>query len=119
MKIKRRTEPAVTVTVDKTNNVYLDITIGNAQIGGSVVRIAGNSTIIGKGIITNLNLGPGQSLAGQTIEIVTNVLDTNSVTNGIVITNYFHNANPAVFPYNDTVDNDGDILSLTTQYTFA
>jgi hypothetical protein len=119
MNIKRRTEPAVTVTVDKTADVYLDITIGNAQIGGSVVRFNGNTTIIGKGAITNLNLGLGQALVGQTIQVVTNVLDVNSVTNGIVVTNYFHNSNPATFPYNDTVDNDGDIFSLTTQFTFA
>lgn len=119
MNIKQRTEPAVNVTVDKTSDVYLDITIGNAQIGGSVVRFAGNTSIIAKGTISNLNLGLGQSLVGQTIQVVTNVLDVNSITNGIVITNYFHNANPATFPYNDTVDNDGDIFSLTTQYTFV
>lgn len=119
MNIKQRTEPAVNVTVDRTSDVYLDITIGNAQIGGSIVRFANNTSIIGKGTINNLNLGLGQSLVGQTIQVVTNVLDVNSVTNGIVITNYFHNANPATFSYNDTVDNDGDIFSLTTQYTFV
>lgn len=118
MNIKRRTEPVVTVTVDKSADIYLDITIGNAQIGGSVVRFTGNPSVVGKGNITNLNLGLGQSLAGQTIQVVTNVLDVNSITNGIVVTNYFHNAVPATFSYNDTVDSDGDIFSLTTQYTF-
>ena len=108
----------MTVTVDKSSQIYLDITIGNAQIGGSVVRFAGNTAIIGKGSITNLNLGLGQSLVGQTLQVVTNVLDVNSVTNGIVVTNYFHNATPAIYPYSDTVDNDGDIFSLTTQYNF-
>ena len=118
MNIKKRTEPAVTVNVDKASDIYLDITIGNAQIGGSIVTFVSNTNIIGKGTISNLNLGLGQTLAGQTIQVVTNVLDVNSITNGIVVTNYFHNATPPTFSYNDTVDADGDIFSLTTQYTF-
>jgi hypothetical protein len=119
MNIKRVTQPPVTVTVDKTSNIFLDITIGNAQIGGSIVRFLGNTSLIGKGTINNLSLGLGQSLAGQSIQVVTNVLDVNNITNGVVITNYFHNAIPATFPYNDTVDADGDIYSLTTQYNFV
>jgi len=119
MNIKQVTKPTVTVTVDKTSDIFLDITIGNAQIGGSTVRFINNPNLLGKGAINNLNLGLGQSLAGQTIEIVTNVLDVNKVTNGIVITHYFHNATPAMFAFNDTVDADGDIYSLTTQYSFV
>jgi hypothetical protein len=119
MNIKQVTKPAVTVTVDKTSDIYLDITIGNAQIGGSTVRFLNNPTLIGKGTINNLNLGLGQSLVGQTIQVITNVLDVNSITNGIVISHYFHNAIPAMFPYNDIVDADGDIYSLTTQYSFV
>ena len=119
MNIKPRTEPPVSVTVDRTSDIFLDITIGNAQIGGSIVRFLNNPSIIGKGTINNLSLGLGQSLVGQTIQVVTNILDVNSVTNGMVVTNFFHNATPATFTYNDTVDADGDIFSLTTQYNFV
>lgn len=118
MNIKQVTKPVVNVTVDKASDIYLNITIGNAQIGGSTVSFLNNPTLLGKGEISNLNLGLGQSLVGQTIQVITNVLDVNSVTNGIVITHYFHNGTPAMFPYNDTVDADGDIYSLTTQYYF-
>ena len=119
MNIKQVTKPTVNVTVDKASDIYLDITIGNAQIGGSTVRFVNNTNLLGKGAINNMNLGIGQSLVGQTIEVITNVLDVNTVTNGIVITHYFHNGTPPMYAYNDTVDADGDIYSLTTQYSFV
>lgn len=118
MKIKTRKEAISSLVTDQNENVYLTITIGNAQIGGSVVRWKGSSEIIGKGEISALNLGKGSSVKGKTLAIMTNVLDVNLATNGIVINYYFQNASDASVTFSDTVDNHGDVFSLELDVTF-
>ena len=82
-----KTDIPVKVTVDAS--IFLTITVGNAQIGGNVVRWKNSPTILAKGEITNLNLGLGMDIRGRTLKITTNVLDVNPMTNGIVINHFF------------------------------
>ncbi|MDR3680901.1 MAG: hypothetical protein P4L41_13130 [Flavipsychrobacter sp.] len=99
-------------------NVFLTITIGNRQIGGNQLQFDGNPNIFAKGDISNLNLGSAADLGGKTLTIITNVLDANDSSQGIVVTFSFHGTNAAPIQYTNTVDNNGDILSLTTKYSF-
>ena len=117
MNIKKVTRPQVTLTADANSTVVLSVTIGNGQIGGNVVSL--NGTQLAKGTISNLSLGTGASLSGKTLTVVTNVLDVNPATNKIAITHFFYNAEPAVQTQNDTVDDDGDVYSLTATYLFS
>ena len=117
MKVKKRTE-SVNLVADGTDNVILTITIGNAQIGGSVVKIKNTSTQLGKGEIENLRLGTKAELQGKTITVTTNILDVNQATNGVVVTYFFHACRPPVVMFNDKVDNDGDIFSFVVDFNF-
>lgn len=117
MKVKKRTE-SVSLAADGTGDVLLTITIGNAQIGGSVVKIKNTSTILGKGEIANLRIGTKADLKGKTITVITNILDANEQTNGVVVTYFFHACQSPVTTFNDKVDNDGDIFSFTVDFNF-
>lgn len=108
----------VTLKAAPDEQVFLTITIGNAQIGGSVVKFKGSSTIIGKGEIKNLKLGSGMDLSGRALKVATNILDVNEQTNGIVVTYFFHACTPQVTVFHDTVDNDGDIFSYQIDFNF-
>jgi len=117
MKVKKRTE-SVNMVADGTDDVLLTITIGNAQIGGSIVKIKTPSTVLGKGEIQNLKLGKKEDLQGKTITVTTNILDVNEQTNGIVVTYFFHACQAPVAMFNDKVDNDGDIFSFIIDFNF-
>jgi len=106
------------ITANTPDSILLTITIGNAQIGGSVVRWKNSQEIIGKGEIKNLNLGTGTTLKGRVLKVTTNVLDVNEQTNGIIINDYFYNSGKPLFTFEDRVNNDGDILQLITEYNF-
>ncbi len=117
MAIRKRNE-TVDLKVSRNENIMLTVTIGNAQIGASVMRLKGSSEVIAKGEIENLDLGMGSDLVGKTLKITTNILDMNDQTNGIVVTYYFHNCTPPVVVFDDTVDNDGDIFSFLIEVNF-
>ncbi len=117
MNIKNVTRPQVNLKANAGSTVVLSITIGNGQIGGNVVSLNGQP--LAKGTISNLSLGLGSALAGKVLTIVTNVLDVNPATNKIAITHFFYNAEPAVQTQLDTVDEDGDVYSLTATYQFS
>jgi hypothetical protein len=117
MALKKRTE-TVELSVLKKQHILLTITIGNAQIGGNVVRIKNAPDTLGKGEIENLDLGLGSDLIGKTLKVTTNILDVNDQTNGIVVTYFFHNCDPAATMFHDTVKNDGDIFSFIVEFNF-
>ncbi|MCB9065474.1 MAG: hypothetical protein H6551_10080 [Chitinophagales bacterium] len=117
MAVKEVNERNKTIKVDPHSTVYLTITIGNAQIGGGIIKDENGKTIA-KGEIKNELLGTGAQLNGKKYEVITNVLDVNKSTNGIVVTHYFHSEVPSTLTHTGRVDDDGDIYSLTTPYTF-
>ena len=117
MALKKRTE-SVNLEVQKTENVFLTITIGNAQIGGNFIRFKNSQNVLAKGEVQNLNLGLGSDLIGKALKVTTNILDANSQTNGIVVTYFFQSCTPPVTVFHDTVNNDGDVFSFLVDFNF-
>lgn len=113
----KSSKKSVDLTPGSNSDIFLTITVGNAQIGGSIVRF-GDSSIIGKGEIENLNLGKGSELFGKTLQVMTNILDVNEQTNGIVVTYFFSSCMPPAVSFFDRVDNDGDIFSFEIEFNF-
>lgn len=118
MDVKERNEEFSMKINDKTSDVLLTITIGNAQIGGNIVKWKQDNDMLGKGEVKNLNLGKGSDIIGKTLEITTNILDVNTQTNGIVTTNYFHNTTELTKAFSDSVDNHGDVFSFVQEVEF-
>ena len=114
----KKSVKTVNLKAAQDENVLLTISIGNAQIGGSVVRFKNSSVIIGKGEIKNLKLGMSGELSGRTLKVTTNILDINEQTNGIVVTYFFNACTPAATVFHDTVDNDGDVFSYQVEFNF-
>ena len=119
MAIKKRSESvALTVSNAGSTNVILNVTIGNAQIGGNLVKWKHDQQVVKKGKIENLDLGSPAFVKGKTLTVITNILDVNEQTNGVVATYAFHNCTPFTTSFDDKVDNDGDIFSLTVDFIF-
>ena len=118
MAVKKLVKTNLAIHVALREWIYFTISIGNAQIGGSVVRWKGDKEMLAKGEITNLDLGPGESIKGKTLKVTTNILDVNEQTNGIVVNHYFYNGKPSLFTYSERVNNDGDIFQLVIEYIF-
>jgi hypothetical protein len=118
MEVKTRKEKFDRNVSNQNADVFLTITIGNAQIGGSIIKWKDETDILNKGNISNLNLGKGSEIIGKTLEIFTNVLDVNTQTNGIITSNYFHNTNELGKSFYDSVDNDGDVFSFEQEVKF-
>ena len=119
MAIKSKKEAAALNIVDQALDVILTITIGNAQIGGSVVYFkdaAGN--IIGKGDISKLSIGSGNQLKGLVLSIDTNILDSNPSSLGVVANYYFTNCTPPSTMFHDSLDNPGDIFNYHIEFSF-
>lgn len=118
MTIKKRKKPPADIFVRSYQTVFITVNIGNAQIGGSVLKFKHSTDVFAKGKINNFKIGKGEDLVGKTLKITTNVLDSNSSTNKISITHDFKNGFTSTFPFYGTVDNEGDVFSLTTEYNF-
>jgi len=118
MSVKTRIMPDVALSIDPAVDAFISITIGNTQIGGSIVRFKGETEPIDKGRIRNVLIGNGNTLTGKTLEVITNVLDSNKATNKISIAHKFPGCTPAAFLYTDEVDANKDIFSLITTYVF-
>jgi len=118
MSVKKRNE-TVDLKLSSDETIYLTITIGNAQIGGNVLKLIGSDFLVGKGGINNLNLGLGEGLIGKKLVVVTNILDVNEQTNAMVATYEFQGSNPLSTVFTDKIDDDGDIFSLTVTFNFT
>ncbi|MBN9382032.1 MAG: hypothetical protein J0H74_14790 [Chitinophagaceae bacterium] len=119
MQVKTRDDTKNLTVSNLSSNVILTITIGNAQLGANVLQFKGAPDVFAKGTITNLDLGPGLALRGKTLNIITNILDHNPSTNGVVATYFFSGCTPSASLFSDTVDNDGDIFSVSTDFIFS
>lgn len=117
MQVKERKE-IIDITPEDDREIFLTITVGNAQVGGSTVKFV-DSPSIGKGDITNLSLGKGEELHGKVLNVVTNVLDVNEQTNGVVVTWFFSSCQPPAVMLADRVDNNGDVFSFDINFRFA
>lgn len=95
--------------------VTLSVAIGDAQIGGSVVIIEGET--VGRNQIDDLVLGNGPDLRGKSVKIKTTVADVNDQSNRTSVT-YKFSGGPS--PLNTTVtsevDNDGDSMVFNARF---
>jgi hypothetical protein len=119
MSIKKREEPAVELHVHPSDDVRLSIEVGNAQIGGSIIRFDDGKDIIAKGEINDIMLGDGAHLVGKTIRVTTNVLDSNPDSNKISVRHIYKHCDPSSYTYTDELDHSGEVLSLVTRYSFV
>ena len=121
MGIKKNDLGLINVTVD-ADSVYMTITIGNYQIGGSDVHFVdtttGATTPLAKGDISHLLIGNKADIIGKTLEVVTTVLDSNSSSNNIIVVNGLDGTNFTPTTTTDTVDNNGDYYALRSKYFF-
>ena len=117
MAIKQVNQPLVNVTITQ-DVVYLTITVGNYQIGGSMVQIEGAPNPVAKGNISHLLLGKKTDLQGKKLKVITTVLDSNTATNNIVITTGFTGTSTSPIVTQDTVDNQGDYYVQNAEYAF-
>lgn len=105
--------------VNANSDVFLTITIKNAQIGGNFLAFQGSNTPLSKGLISKFPIGNRESLLGRTLEITTNVLDTNVHSNDVEVDFVFESCNPHIVVFEDSVKGQGDILSLLYKFTFV
>ncbi|MCY3819102.1 MAG: hypothetical protein OXH52_07035 [Gammaproteobacteria bacterium] len=88
-------------------NVKLTIKVGEAQIGASVVQLAGNE--LDRGTIAGLSLGHGGQLKGSSLTIKSVVTDVNDRTNLTTITYELgSDTSQQEFTQTATVDQEGD-----------
>src|SRR5688572_26359924 len=116
MPVQKRTEDIQELRLKDGKNLFLTVIIGNAQIGASVVKFKGSSDILAKGEIVQLDIGNAADIAGKKLRVVTRVLDANEATNKIIVTHEFENGTPASFSYEDEVEENQDVFTLTTDY---
>lgn len=103
-------------TVDE-KPVLLTIRIGDAQIGGSVVKRDGEP--VGKpGAVNRLPLGKGTDLVSDSIEIKTLVADVNDDTNETSVTYVLQGALPETIVAKRRVANNGDGVLYRTKISF-
>jgi len=107
---------SIQVSADADDLVSLTVTIGNAQIGGNLIKE--KDKVVAKGEIANLALGTGAELKGRSFNITTNILDVNEQSNGVVATYFFQKKQSTVFTLHAKVENDGDIFSFEIELKF-
>lgn len=97
--------------------IYLTITIGNGQIGGSKIKYG--DTYLAKGdLSTQTSLGKASDLKDKTLDFRTNVLDVNQSTNKCIISTEIVNEDHKVlFSKTDNGDAPADgIASFVGSY---
>jgi len=76
------------INAEADDDIYIQIVIGNRQIGGNHISSNGSEIIRGD-LSQKAFLGKANELANQDLDIITNVLDVNPATNNCVITTTF------------------------------
>jgi hypothetical protein len=110
----KRVRTTGTYTVGQ-NEVFLTVSIGDAQIGGSIVLIG--SKAIGRNQIEKLSLGDGADLKGKSVKIKTTVADVNDQSNRTSVTYKFSGGpNPLNTEVTSEVDNDGDSMVFNAKF---
>ena len=109
--------PREIVVSSPDSEIYLTITIGNGQIGGSKVK--DGDTYLAKGdLSTQISLGKASVLKDKILDFRTNVLDVNQSTNKCIISTRIVNENHKVlFSKTDNGDAPADgIASFIGSY---
>jgi len=83
------------VNANPSNELFLTVEIGNAQIGGNVLKTSAGKVIV-KGVLDKTHIGKYEDLKDKTLKLQTNILDANANTDRCVITTTFINENGKV-----------------------
>ncbi len=99
------------------SEIYLTITIGNGQIGGSKVK-DGDTYLVKGDLSTLTSLGKAGALKDKTLDFRTNVMDVNQSTNKCIISTEIVNENHTIlFSKTDSGDAPADgIASFVGTY---
>jgi hypothetical protein len=103
--------------IDKNDQIFFSIQVGNGQIGGTKIILEGKQ--LAKGNIDQPTfIGDTQTLLEKELEVETNVLDVNSFTNKCVITTKVLNQDhKELFSKIDSDDApENGIVSFTGKY---
>ncbi len=103
--------------LSEQDDLRLSIKIGDGQIGGNNVSVG--DKLIAKGDLSKAtSLGHAGDIKDQEIEIITNVLDANSMTNDCIVTTTFINQdNQVLFTKTDKGDApENGIARFTGKY---
>ena len=104
-------------TAGEDNTVSLTIIIGDAQIGGSSVKVD-DKPVGSPGAIKKLKLGKGKDLPAKTVEVKTLVADVSDTTDQTSVTYVLDGAEPAKVIARRKVQNNGDGILYRAKLTF-
>jgi len=77
-----------TINAEPGDDIFVQIVIGNRQIGGNNLSYEGNEILKGD-LSQKAFLGTSEELSDKNLDTITNVLDVNPATNNCVITTTF------------------------------
>jgi hypothetical protein len=98
--------------------VFLTITIGDAQIGRSIVFL--DDKKVGIGDFTKFKIGDGEGIKGKTVNIKSIVADVNDMTNKTSITYVLAGGTTDhSFAATGTVENDGDAMIFKAHFSLV
>jgi hypothetical protein len=98
-----------------SGSTKLDIVIGDAQIGASVVKL--NRKIMANGEVEALDLGDGEKLSGKTILTKSVVSDVNDATNRTSVEYIFRRGKDVQrFLSKAEVESNGDSIIYRAQF---
>ena len=101
-------------------DVFLTVKIGQGQLGATEVFRRNDMLVKGGVVISRFNLGPGFSLAGDSISVESLVNDVGGQTNKMSVTYLIENgAKTTKFVARHTVAHDADMCSFVSAITFA
>jgi len=99
-------------------DVSLTVTIGNGQLGASLVRLGTRE--IGSGQIKDLPVGKGPAITGKTLTVKTVVADVNDKTNRTNVGYSLKGGKvPKDYDLEATVDQEGDSIIYRATFEFC
>ncbi len=97
--------------------VKLTITIGNAQLGDSIVKL--ENKVLGMGDIVNLVVGKGPAITGKALRVKSVVTDVSDKTNMTSIAYLLTGgAAPGTYDLNAEVAQEGDSIIYRAAFHF-
>ena len=101
-------------TVPNTGDVFLDLIIGNSQLGSSDVYLANKRIRRLRGSAKDIFIGKSEDLQGESLTIISNTSDVNPQTNDIIVTyNLGSNGLEQEETITAEVGDDGIIIFIT------
>jgi hypothetical protein len=88
-------------------DISLTVTLGNGQRGNTLVAV-GTQVLMNGPEITGLRIGPGSELAGQTLNVISTVSETNTNADAVITYQLYGGAEDRDYPLEDDFA-DGEV----------